>query len=392
MNMVRLGDVAQFINGDRGRNYPSGKDFVSKGIPFINAGHLDASTVDFTSMNYITPEKFELLGSGKLQANDILYCLRGSLGKSAIFKTSSKAAIASSLLIIRPHKNCYVDYLYYFLTSPLGRQEIIRFNNGSAQPNLSATSVKEYKLPFPPLPEQKRIAAILDKADAIRRKRQETLTLTENLIQSTFLDMFATRNYPTKTIGEFCSVKGGKRLPKGSPYADHPTEHPYIRVVDFHNMSVKDDDLKYITPETHEKISRYTISSQDLYISIAGTIGLAGVVPQKLSGANLTENAAKILINENVITNSFLSNFLNSGLGQKQIRSKTMTTSQPKLALFRIEEIEVPIPPIKAQQEFDRFAAKAFEAKPQIEAALEESNNLFNSLQQRAFSGELSNN
>ena len=96
------------------------------------------------------------------------------------------------------------------------------------------------------------------------------------------------------TIETVAEVKGGKRLPKGKKLLDEPTDHPYIRVTDFENASVNTQSLKYLDDETYDAIKNYTISDKDLYISIAGTIGLVGTIPKNLSGANLTENAAKI--------------------------------------------------------------------------------------------------
>jgi type I restriction enzyme, S subunit len=106
---VELGKIADLFNGDRGKNYPSEGDFIDCGIPFINAGHLADGKVEFSKMNYISESCFRLLGSGKTQANDILYCLRGSLGKTAIYRENGPAAIASSLVIIRPSSECSVD-------------------------------------------------------------------------------------------------------------------------------------------------------------------------------------------------------------------------------------------------------------------------------------------
>lgn len=104
MGKVKLGDIAVLINGDRGKNYPSQKEIItSGGIPFVNAGHLNGRAIEFEAMNYITPEKYEKLNSGKFQQNDILYCLRGSLGKKALINDNIYGAIASSLVIIRPN-------------------------------------------------------------------------------------------------------------------------------------------------------------------------------------------------------------------------------------------------------------------------------------------------
>ena len=95
-------------------------------------------------------------------------------------------------------------------------------------------------------------------------------------------------------IGDFAQVKGGKRMPAGTALVSVKTQHPYLRIVDFKDGSIDKSNLQYVPDEVFPSVSRYTISSNDLYISIVGTIGLVGKVPVELSGANLTENAAKI--------------------------------------------------------------------------------------------------
>ena len=186
---VRLGEVAQFINGDRGKNYPSKKELVESGIPFINAGHLNNSEIELVNMNYITDEKFESLSSGKIQIKDIIYCLRGTLGKCSINKKIEKGAIASSLVIIRNYVDIYEKYIYYYLVSPLSKYMIKKYDNGTAQPNLSAESVRQYSLPLPPLAEQKRIVekvdelfALIDELDSNKEDLLEVINLTRNQV------------------------------------------------------------------------------------------------------------------------------------------------------------------------------------------------------------------
>ncbi|NSW83024.1 MAG: restriction endonuclease subunit S [Syntrophothermus sp.] len=152
------------------------------------------------------------------------------------------------------------------------------------------------------------------------------------------------------TIGEIADVKGGKRLPKGTHIQNEPTAHPYIRVVDLTDYGVDRTNVKYISNSTYERIKQYTISSEDLYISIAGTIGRVGIVPKCLSGANLTENAAKITNINKDFDIQFLLYCLRSPQGQAEIASKIVGTSQPKLALFRIKEIKVPRIPLQTQR------------------------------------------
>lgn len=156
-----LGSLSVFINGDRGKNYPSHDILVDDGIPFINAGHLSNGRIDFSDMNFITQERFNLLNSGKVAPDDILFCLRGSLGKSALVNIP-RGAIASSLVIIRVAHGIVPKYILYFLASPLSFSFVQAFDNGTAQPNLSAKSVRSFKVPLSPLPEQHRIVAAIE--------------------------------------------------------------------------------------------------------------------------------------------------------------------------------------------------------------------------------------
>lgn len=151
------------------------------------------------------------------------------------------------------------------------------------------------------------------------------------------------------SMGDISEVKGGKRLPKGHDYSENPTFFPYIRVTDFENMSVNLESLKFLNPSTQKHISNYTISKNDIYISIAGSIGKVGLIPEKLDGANLTENAAKITDIEGM-DRKFLCYVLTSLASQEQIKKFTISSNQPKLALFRIKQINVPLPPLPEQR------------------------------------------
>ena len=190
---VELQKVCLFINGDRGENYPSG-DKISKnkdGIAFINAGLLERNKVNWSNMNYISEDTYNNLRSGKIQKDDILYCLRGSLGKCAIIDFSERGAIASSLVILRANKN---EINPNFLLIQLGMEEILyqqnQANNGSSQPNLSANSVKKYKILLPPLSLQNEFSEIVKQIDKqkfeIEKSLKETQELYESLMEKYF--------------------------------------------------------------------------------------------------------------------------------------------------------------------------------------------------------------
>ncbi len=160
--MGTLGDVCKLINGDRGKNYPSKDKLSTSGLPFVNAGHLDSGRIQDKGMNYIDEARYDLLNSGKFILGDILYCIRGSLGKLALNKDFEKGAIASSLIIIRTCSNIIPIYVFYYLKSPLALQMIKKFDNGTAQPNLSGADLAKFEFPFPPFNEQKRIVAKIE--------------------------------------------------------------------------------------------------------------------------------------------------------------------------------------------------------------------------------------
>jgi len=144
-----LGDLCHFENGDRSSNYPSKQHRVPSGIPFVNAGHLSRDGIDFSDMDYISEERFNLLRNGKIRPNDILFCLRGSLGKFACVGELETGAIASSLVIIRPKPNVNLGYLLDYLASPLCASMIRAFEGGTAQPNLGAKDLMKFSIPLP---------------------------------------------------------------------------------------------------------------------------------------------------------------------------------------------------------------------------------------------------
>ncbi|MDC2082659.1 restriction endonuclease subunit S [Bacteroides thetaiotaomicron] len=148
-------------------------------------------------------------------------------------------------------------------------------------------------------------------------------------------------------LGNIASVKGGKRIPVGEKLTTENTGHMYIRVADMKENTVKTDNIHYISESIYQKIKLYTISTEDLYITVAGTIGSVGEIPKVFDNANLTENADKIVFRG--ICKKFLMYCLLSNFVQSQIKKCTTKVGQPKLAIVRIEDLLIPLPPIKEQ-------------------------------------------
>ncbi|QEU10989.1 restriction endonuclease subunit S [Dermabacter vaginalis] len=267
---------------------------------------------------------------------------------------------------------------------------LTEMNRAAAIPGLNREDAYRSKVLLPPLDEQRRIAAILDKADAIRTKRRQTLTQLD-LCPTAIYSQTVAPDTPIIRLGDIAQVKGGKRLPKGVSYSDQRTAHAYIRVSDFRDGYISDEDMPFLDLATFEKLKRYTVEANDVVISIAGSIGITATIPKHLVGANLTENAARITPRSNAEAwhPEWVRMSLRSPGVQAQIRRATGQVTIGKLALFRIEDLQISLPSVSVQQRFAKRLNAVAELRRKIEMDLEHLDYLFASLQSRAFKGEL---
>ena len=150
------------------------------------------------------------------------------------------------------------------------------------------------------------------------------------------------------TLGSICSIKGGKRIPKGKTFSKDKTAHVYIRVTDMKNGTVDMSDLKYIDEDVYEEIRRYIIEKNDLYLTIAGTIGKVGEIPDALHGMNLTENAARLT--EIVCDKRYLMYSLMTDMAQSHFSLRFHQVAQPKLSIETSSSTPVAIPPLAEQK------------------------------------------
>lgn len=184
-NLRYIKDVATFHNGDRGVNYPSGDDLVSDGIPFLTSNNLHQLLLDIEkyTCKYITLDRYNILGGVKIQLDDIIYCLRGSIGNCTLNKQITEGTVASSLMVIRPR---YIspEYLNYYLHSHIVSAQTEVYMNGTCAANLSAENVSKFNIHIPPAEEQQEIADYLDKKcseieQLISIKQQKVVELKE---------------------------------------------------------------------------------------------------------------------------------------------------------------------------------------------------------------------
>ncbi|VVP24611.1 hypothetical protein PS893_04011 [Pseudomonas fluorescens] len=287
-------------------------------------------------------------------------------------------------------------YLAYYLRSKSFVDWVSSQVAGAKMPRVSMQLFWQHEIPLPPLPEQKRIAAILDKADAIRRKRQQAIQLADDFLRAVFLDMFGDpvtnpKGWVVKKVKDLCMVRGGKRIPKGDSLVKENTGFPYIKAGNIKSGQVTTKNLEYVPSHVRKVIERYTVDEGDVCITVVGAnIGDVGVVPKELHKASLTENANKIIIRDSaVLSSGYLSFFLQTDFVQSQIKSKIMAVGVPKLAIFRIEELDLILPPKELQDKFSHVVS----AVDGLGESLERSNSLskleFQCLNQKAFRGEL---
>ncbi|TKU19370.1 restriction endonuclease subunit S [Citrobacter sp. wls827] len=194
---VALQEICSLENGDRSKNYPNKSTLVETGIPFVNAGHLENGNIRQEDMTFITPEHFSILRSGKFLNGDILFCLRGSLGKSAIVQNLS-GAIASSLVIVRVFKPTFNKYIHLYFDAPLSYDFINKYDNGTAQPNLAATDLARFLVPLPPLDEQSRIVnkitELMSLCDQLEQHSLTSLDAHQQLVETLLTTLTNSQN------------------------------------------------------------------------------------------------------------------------------------------------------------------------------------------------------
>lgn len=400
-----LGKIAkQFISGGT----PSTKEpeFWDGDIPWTTSAPISDTDIFLDcGQRFITLEGLENSASHLVPKGNLLVGTRVGVGKAVV--NLIDIAISQDLTGIVLNSSVTPAFIAYQFKTQRVTSFFFGRKRGTTIKGIARLDLHALPLSIPPLTEQQAIVKALRAVQEAReaRRREAALERERKAALMDYLFNHGTLGEPRQQteIGEIpqswqvvelramVKVKGGKRLPKGAAFSREPTEFPYIRIVDFINGSVKTQGLKYLSKDLYEVIKNYTISKDDIYISIAGTIGIVGTIPPELDGANLTENAAKLIIlNNNTINKDFLARYLGGNRGQSQIGNLTTKTTQPKLALTRIEQIKVPIPAFNEQKEIAETlgACDAKIAALEQETALLEE--LFRAMLEELMTGRLS--
>ena len=291
------------------------------------------------------------------------------------------------------------DYLYYFLPKEL--KKIERETPSVTVKHLSVKKIKAIEIPLPPLPEQKRIAAILDKADAIRRKRQAAIKLADDFLRATFLDMFGDpvtnpKGWVVKPIGELLADKpsAARTGPFGSQlkYSEFTEEGvPVLGIDNVVTNYFRWTTPRCLPPEKYENFKRYRVFPDDIIITIMGTTGRVAVAPSDLPKCMSTKHLCVLTLNKKVTDPVFLWATL---LFDNKVRGQAKRSSGGAIMegwnMGAIKAIHVRVPPLNNQLKFRKIIERTQKLKKQMLTwEADGSSQLFNSLSQRAFRGEL---
>ena len=325
------------------------------------------------SDRWMNKEQFQRLGCTKLEVNDVLIArMPDPIGRACLLPEGlPSSATVVDVAIVRTGHEILQRILSLIVNSPEFRNEAFSLLTGTTRQRISRGNLSKISFWLPPLPEQKRIVDLISSVDSYIEALQQQLESAKNsksAYVNTIVSEIFDRGKKTK-IADIAEVKGGKRLPKGTPWSEEPTDHRYIRATDIKDGIVLTENLVYVPDDVWPLISRYVVNQGDVVITIAGTIGQVGVIPTSLDGVNLTENAARIVVNKELVRSNYLSMLLGSNYYQQDIDSKTKKTTQPKLGLNMINSIEIPLPDLAEQDEI-------FSVVSQIDTLIARTNNL----------------
>ena len=417
---VRLGDVASVLGGKR---IPAGRTLTTEntGYKYIRVSDMKNGSVSIDSLLYVPSDIYPSISRYIINKEDVYITVAGTIGRVGKIPQQIDGSNLTENADRLVFQFLDQDWLIRCLESQLIQQQIIDATTKVGQPKLAIKRIQELLLPLPPVAEQKRIVAqieqllpYLDRYEKAWNRlkdfgRRFPVDMQKSILQMAIqgklveqrpeegtgeelyrqiqaekqalikagkikkekpLPEIAEDEVPFEIpegwkwvrLGDVASVLGGKRIPAGRTLTTENTGYKYIRVSDMKNGSVSIDSLLYVPSDIYPSISRYIINKEDVYITVAGTIGRVGKIPQQIDGSNLTENADRLVFQ--FLDQDWLIRCLESQLIQQQIIDATTKVGQPKLAIKRIQELLLPLPPVAEQK---RIVARLEEILPLCE-------------------------
>ena len=390
MSSVAALPVADFCKtGSGGTPDRSISSYYGGSIPWVKSGELRGATIVDTEEK-ITEDGLRESSAKLVPKGAILLAMYGAtVGRVALLGVD--AATNQAVCTIEPNPEIAdARYVYHALQEKL--TYFLSRAAGGAQPNISQAIVRDTKLALPPLDEQRRIAAILDKADALRRKRKRTLDLLDCLTQSIFLEMFGDpignpRRWPRPTLASLCErITVGIVVRPASYYAD--TGVPALRSLNIRENDLDLSDLVFVSPKDNDSVlSKTKVHEDDVVVVRTGQPGKAAVIPKRLHGANTID--ILIVTPGTGLAPQYLCDLLNSSAGKAMVLEQKRGQIQQHLNAGSLKAAELPLPPIALQQRYVAASVRLRALKTSAQRALDDCNKLFSSVQSRAFAGQL---
>ena len=373
------------------------------GVPVIRGTNLGGEGGEFVDDGFVfvSNRKAESLRRNMAFPGDIVFTQRGTLGQVAIIPTKPRFpcyVISQSQMKLTPDiRRIDVRFLFHYFRSPLLLAQISARTLATGVPHINLGILKALPVPIPPLPEQRRIAAILDQSIALRAKRRAALAKLDQLTHSIFLEHFGdpadnSKGWPDSTLlGDVADIASG--ITKGRVLKGQPTRTvPYLAVSNVQDRSLDLSVVKQIEA-TEDEIRRYQLRQNDLLLTEGGD-------PDKLGRGTLWNSEIPACIHQNhifrvrvtsaLVKPLFLNWLVGSQRGKRYfLRSAKQTTGIASINMTQLRGFPLLLPPVDLQQSFARSVAAVDSLKAVHLASLAKLDALFASLQHRAFSGEM---
>jgi len=374
---ARLGEIAEIKGGGTPRR--KNPEFFSGDIPW--ATPTDLSSLDSlyisNTKECITEESIKRSSTTLLPENTVLMSSRATIGLVAIAKTPICTNQGFANFICK--KIVVPEYLAYLLM--INKDKFINLAGGSMFKEITKTALRKIPIPLPPLPEQKIIAEILQRADEIRQKRKQALGMVDEFLRSTFLEMFGDpatnpKEWDVVRLGEVCEIIMGQS-PPSSTYNTQKLGLPFLQ------GKAEFTDL-YAIPIKWCSSPKKVAEKDNILMSVRAPVGPVNLSPEKLCiGRGLCAIRGKI----RKMNQRFLFHYLR--FISKDLEKMGSGSTFKAITKKQVENIKIPLPPLSHQQAFARIAERAEETRKRLKQALNESEDLFNSLLDQAFTGEL---
>ncbi|WP_273977260.1 restriction endonuclease subunit S [Vibrio parahaemolyticus] len=395
------GSKGDFVDGPFGSNLKA-SEYVETGVPIIQLKNIKPNQYIEKDLKFVTQDKADSLKRHSYQAGDVCIAKLGAVGTACIIpETAPNGVIVADVVRFRGDRT-RIDYKYlcYFLNSAIGQQRILAFSRGSTRTRTNLGDLKKVKIPLPPLEEQKRIAAILDKADAIRQKRKQAIDLADDFLRSVFLDMFGDpvtnpKGWEVKNIVDLAAKE--KHAIKRGPFGgalkkDIFVDSGYLVYEQYHALNNDFKFARYFIDESkYQELEAFKVSVGDIIISCSGVnLGRLAIVPEGSSKGIINQALLKVKLDESKMLNDMFvaifthPNFKNEFFGDHR---GSGVPNFPPMSTFK--EFGFIVPPLDEQKRYLKVVDKVRELKRKIVNSVSSADEQFNSLSQKAFSGQL---